>query len=117
MSWLLTTIKQNSPELHIFYAFNIRMPPTVEERDAPGWLGVGPVVDGNPARGQLRFGIYGDLLNVTRRYVEAGNVLDSATATLMATIADRTCDSWRLKDSGMWALPEDRHYTSSKMGC
>ncbi len=117
VSWLLTTIKRNGPELHIFYTLDGRTPPPVEEKDAPGWLGVGPVVDGNPAKGQLQLGIYGDLLNVTRRYVEAGNVLDSATGTLMATIADRTCDSWRKKDSGMWELPEDRHYTSSKMGC
>lgn len=117
VSWLLTTIKKNGPELHIFYTLDGETPPEVEERDAPGWLGVGPVVDGNPARGQLQLGIYGDLLNVMRLYVEAGNVLDSSTGTLMASIADRTCDSWRRKDSGMWELPESRHFTASKMGC
>ncbi len=36
---------------------------------------------------------------------------------MLAQVADRTCDLWRERDSGMWELPELEHYTSSKMGC
>jgi len=52
-----------------------------------------------------------------RIYVEAGNVLDSGTGRLLASVADRTCDLWRQPDSGMWELEEQQEYSSSRMGC
>jgi GH15 family glucan-1,4-alpha-glucosidase len=36
---------------------------------------------------------------------------------MLSHIADHTCDVWRNPDSGMWELPDEQHYTSSKMGC
>ena len=117
VSWLLTTIKENGPELHVFYGLDGSPPSETDERDVSGWRGNGPVVVGNPAAGQLQLGVYGDLFDVMLRYVEAGNVLDVATGRLLASVADKTCDAWRLKDHGMWELPEQQHYTSSKMGC
>lgn len=117
ISWLLKTIRRGGPELHIFYGLEGDVPDGVREYDVAGWRGIGPVVDGNPAQGQLQLGVYGDLFAICRTYVDAGNVLDVATGRLLAEIADRTCDLWRNRDAGMWELPEERHYTSSKMGC
>lgn len=117
ISWLLRTIRSHGPDLHIFYGLDGSVPHDVEKHDVLGWRGIGPVVTGNPAQGQLQLGIYGDLLAICRTYVDAGNVLDIATGRMLASIADRTCDLWRTKDAGMWELPELRHYTSSKMGC
>ena len=117
VSWLLTTIKNNGPELEIFYTLDGDVPQDPIERDVPGWRGLGPVVDGNPAGGQLQLGVYGDLFDVMRRYVEAGNVLDTSTGRMLAGVADTTCDMWRQADHGMWELPTARQYTSSKMGC
>ena len=85
--------------------------------DVAGWRGIGPVVAGNPANDQLQLGVYGDLFSICRTYVDAGNVLDTATGRLLANMADRTCDVWRNPDSGMWELDDVQHYTSSKMGC
>lgn len=87
------------------------------EYDVSGWRGIGPVVTGNPAQGQLQLGVYGDLFSICRTYADAGNILDVDTGRFLASIADRTCDLWRNPDSGMWELPELQHYTSSKMGC
>lgn len=117
LSWLLRTIRRHGPELHVMYTLHGELVPVPTEHAVSGWRGIGPVVSGNPASDQLQLGVYGDLLAVCRTYVEAGNALDDETATLLATIADRTCDLWRNPDSGMWELPEIRHYTSSKMGC
>ena len=118
VSWLLKTIKNHGPELHIFYQLDGELPGGVHEHDTPGWNNIGPVVTGNPASGQLQLGVFGDLFGVMRSYVEAGNVLDVETGRMLASVADRTCDSWRSRDSGMWELPGDeQHYTSSKMGC
>jgi GH15 family glucan-1,4-alpha-glucosidase len=117
ISWLLQTIRRNGPELHVFYSLRGETAPGVQEHDVEGWRGLGPVVTGNPAHGQLQLGVYGDLFSICRTYVDAGNILDVATGRSLAAMADRTCDLWRRPDSGMWELPVLRHYTSSKMGC
>ncbi|MBF4634182.1 glycoside hydrolase family 15 protein [Agreia pratensis] len=117
VAWLLTTIRKNGPELHIFYRLDGSLPSGVTMQDAPGWNGAGPVVTGNPASGQLQLGVYGDLFDVMRLYVSAGNILDAETGRLLASVADRACDAWRQKDAGMWELEDVQHYTSAKMGC
>ncbi|GAA0484596.1 glycoside hydrolase family 15 protein [Microbacterium aurantiacum] len=117
ISWLLRTIRENGPELHVLYSLRGEVTVGVEKFDVDGWKGIGPVVSGNPARDQLQLGVYGDLFAICRTYVDAGNILDVATGRMLADMADRTCDLWRNPDSGMWELPEIRHYTSSKMGC
>ncbi|HXH33726.1 MAG TPA: glycoside hydrolase family 15 protein [Plantibacter sp.] len=117
ISWLLRTIRENGPELHIFYGLEGGVPEEVTEHDVSGWRGLGPVATGNPAQGQLQLGVYGDLFAICRTYVDAGNVLDVPTGRLLAEVADRTCDQWRNRDAGMWELPDDEHYISSKMGC
>ncbi|WP_424447694.1 glycoside hydrolase family 15 protein [Microbacterium arborescens] len=117
LSWMLRTIREHGPELHVMYTLDGELVPDAREYPVPGWQGIGPVVTGNPAREQLQLGVYGDLMAICRTYVDAGNVLDIGTARLLAGMADRTCDLWRNPDSGMWELPEQRHYTSSKMGC
>ncbi|MER7448488.1 glycoside hydrolase family 15 protein [Microbacterium sp. NPDC097977] len=117
LSWLLRTIREQGSDLHVMYALDGSAVPEPREHDVSGWRGIGPVVTGNPAGAQLQLGVYGDLMAICRTYVDAGNVLDVETSRLLADIADRTCDVWRNPDSGMWELPEERHYTSSKMGC
>jgi GH15 family glucan-1,4-alpha-glucosidase len=117
VSWLLTTIRDNGPELHIFYALDGSVPDGASQPDVPGWRGIGPVVVGNGAQGQVQLGVYGDLFDVVSAYVDDGNLLDADTGRLLASIADRTCDNWQRPDSGMWELEEEQHYTSSKLGC
>ena len=117
LSWMLRTIREHGPELHVMYTLGGELVPDAQEYPVPGWHEIGPVVTGNPAREQLQLGVYGDLMAICRTYVEAGNVLDIGTGRMLAGIADRTCDLWRNPDSGMWELPDEQHYTSSKMGC
>ena len=117
VSWLLRTIRANGPDLHVFYDLDGGLPGGTEEHDIAGWRENKPVVTGNPAGGQLQLGVYGDLFDVMRRYVEAGNILDAETGRLLASVADKTCDAWHRQDHGMWELPDVHHYTSSKMGC
>ncbi|MDD7929006.1 glycoside hydrolase family 15 protein [Microbacterium thalli] len=117
LSWMLRTIREHGPELHVMYTLDGALVPDAREYPVPGWGRIPPVVTGNPARQQLQLGVYGDLMAICRTYVDAGNVLDIGTGRMLAGLADRTCDLWRNPDSGMWELPEERHYTSSKMGC
>lgn len=117
ISWLLQTIRANGPDLHVLYTLDGALDDGAVEYDVPGWRGIGPVVTGNPAFAQLQLGVYGDLFAICRAYVEAGNTLDLETARMLSMFADKVCDIWRNPDSGMWELPEQRHYVSSKMGC
>lgn len=117
LSWLLKTIRSHGSDPHVMYTLRGDLVEGAREFDVPGWQGIGPVVEGNPANDQLQLGVYGDLFAICRTYVDAGNVLDVETGRLLARVADRTCDLWRERDSGMWELPELAHYTSSKMGC
>ncbi|QNE45571.1 glycoside hydrolase family 15 protein [Glaciihabitans sp. INWT7] len=117
VSWLLTTIREQGPELHILYALDGSVPEGATHPDVVGWRNIGPVVVGNDAQGQRQLGVYGDLFDVVRAYVDDGNLLDAETGRLLASIADRACDNWQRPDSGMWELEEEHHYTSSKLGC
>lgn len=116
-SWLLSTIRKHGPGISVFYTLDGELPQGEVEHEVEGWRGVGPAVVGNDARDQLQLGVYGDLFDVVRQYVDDGNVLDPDTGRLLASIADRACDSWQHRDSGMWELPEQEHYTTSKLGC
>ncbi|MBF4630505.1 glycoside hydrolase family 15 protein [Clavibacter michiganensis subsp. phaseoli] len=117
VSWMLRTIRDNGPDLHVFYSLEGGVPQGSSNPEVPGWRGVGPVVDGNDAQSQLQLGVFGDLFDVVRTYVRDGNVLDADTGRLLATFADRTCDMWQKRDAGMWELEDEQHYTTSKLGC
>ena len=117
VSWLLTTIRRHGPELHVFYTLDGRLSEGSSQPEVPGWRDVGPVNIGNDAQGQLQLGTYGDLFDVVRVYVDDGNVLDAETGRLLATLADRACDTWQQPDAGIWELEDPQHYTTSKLGC
>lgn len=103
--------------MEVFYTLEGDVATASSELDVPGYCGSRPVRAGNDARGQVQLGTYGDLFATVWRYVDAGHLLDDATAALLADLAARCCDSWRARDSGIWELPDLAHFTISKMGC
>lgn len=117
VSWLLRVARRQQPDLPVLSRLNGHQPDGLVRHDVPGWRGIGPVVSGNGAAGQLQLGVYGDIFDLVHQYVLDGNVLDIETARFLAGVADHTCDLWRQRDAGMWELEERRHYTSSKMAC
>jgi len=116
VSWLMRTIASHESAMPIFTTLTGEKSDTVDERNAPGWNGIGPVVEGNRAGDQLQLGVYGDVFGILRSYVAAGNVLDKRTARVLGNLADEACRKWVEPDSGMWELAEARHHVSSKMG-
>ncbi|QNE43042.1 glycoside hydrolase family 15 protein [Frigoribacterium sp. NBH87] len=117
VSWMLKALKANGREMHIFLRLDGSVPDGTHETGSEGWRGIGPVYKGNPAGEQLQLGVFADILAVMSQYAEGGNILDESTADLLAGFADDACRRWQEKDSGMWELPEEQHYVSSKMGC
>ena len=114
---MLKSIRSQGSELQVFTALNGDRAQGAVKLDLPGWRGIGPVVRGNSAARQLQMGVFGDLFNIVQLYVDAGHVLDTGTGRLLANLADLACDTWQKRDAGMWELSEERHYTTSKLGC
>ncbi len=118
LSWLLRAVRQTAPDVHVFYTLD-GQPASPREQDLPlaGYLGTGPVHAGNSAASQRQLGAYGHLMDAAYRYVRHGGLLDGATGSMLADLADKVCDVWRLPDAGLWELGDYQHYTSSKLGC
>ncbi|MCQ1950745.1 glycoside hydrolase family 15 protein [Arthrobacter sp. zg-Y859] len=117
VSGMLKSVRRQGEDLQVFTRLNGDRAEGAEILDMPGWRGIGPVVNGNDAAQQLQMGVFGDLFNIVQMYVDAGHVLDTGTGRYLADLADLACDVWQRKDSGMWELDEERHYTTSKLGC
>ena len=117
LSWLLDATRRSHPRLQPMYSLSGDVPPEQEELPLAGYRGSRPVLRGNRAARQIQLGAYGELLETIALYVGQGNALDRETAVRAREIVDFTCEIWRNEDSGMWELPEERHYTVSKIAC
>ena len=117
VSGMLKSVRRQGTDLQVFTRLNGDRAEGAEILDMPGWRGIGPVVNGNDAAEQLQMGVFGDLFNIVQLYVDAGHALDTGTGRYLADLADLACDVWQRRDSGMWELDEERHYTTSKLGC
>jgi GH15 family glucan-1,4-alpha-glucosidase len=114
-AWLLRAIERTEPDLHVFYDLDGDTTSSDEELELDGYRRSRPVRRGNAAAGQLQLGCYGDLLETAELYVREGNALDDGTAARLAAILDHLTTIWQKEDSGIWELPELRHYTLSKI--
>jgi GH15 family glucan-1,4-alpha-glucosidase len=117
VSWLLGALRSTAPQLHVFYCLDGTVAEEQADLELSGYRDSQPVRAGNSAARQLQLGVYGDLFDTLFRYVGAGHLLDRDSATMLAELADRCCDTWTEQDSGIWELPDLRHYTISKIGC
>lgn len=116
-SWLTTTVRRHEGGPRVMYSLDGSLSPEQEELDLPGYVSSTPVLKGNKARTQLQLGIYGDILETAALFVHAGHILDLVTRRLLGDLANRCADLWHKKDTGIWELEEEQHYTMSKMGC
>jgi len=117
ISGLIRRIHRHGPEVPVSSRLDGELPVAQEFPEVSGWRGIGPVVVGSAAVDQLPLSVFGDVFDVVRLHVDHGHVLDAGTGRLLAGLADRVCDVWRHRDAGLWELPREEHYTSSKLSC
>lgn len=119
LSWLLRAVRATAPEVRTMYTIDGEPASAAMTglEELPGYRGSTPVHLGNSAAEQLQTGAYGDLLDAVWRFVDQRGCLDPDSGQVVAAIVDRVCDLWQQKDSGLWELGDQEHYTSSKIGC
>ncbi len=117
ITWLLGAIRRNGPDVHVIYSLDGELPTTSQKPAVPGYKHSTPVMLGNDAASQRQLGVYGDLFGTVADWVFGGHLLDTRSARELADLADQCADSWRHEDAGIWELPTNRQYTSSKMNC
>ncbi|MGI8882095.1 MAG: glycoside hydrolase family 15 protein [Jatrophihabitans sp.] len=115
VAWLLRTIRENGPDVHVMYGLDGTVPTGSRHAHVPGYKNSQPVMIGNDAASQVQLGVYGDLFGTVADWVFGGHVLDVATARELADLADQCADTWRHNDAGIWELQTNRPYVSSKM--
>ncbi|WP_353895317.1 glycoside hydrolase family 15 protein [Pseudomonas putida] len=113
-TWLLRRLDEYGPR--VFYTLDGAIGDCVRPVDLPGYKNSPPVV-GNDARDQLQHGVFGDIFETARCFIDSGNILDPPSAMLLSGLADQCADCWRQQDAGIWELPEKQHYTMSKISC
>jgi GH15 family glucan-1,4-alpha-glucosidase len=113
-TWLLRRLDEHGPR--VFYTLDGAIGDCVRQVDLPGYKNSPPVV-GNDARDQLQHGVFGDIFETARCFIDSGNILDSPSAMILSELADQCADCWRQEDAGIWELPEKQHYTMSKISC
>jgi len=115
--WLIRTIDEDGRTPSVVYTLDGREVPDERVIEVPGYRGSTPVRTGNRAKNQVQLSCYGDLLETAFLFAEMGHVLDPPTARLMERLAGQVVDRWEEKDSGLWELEDQQHYTFSKIGC
>jgi GH15 family glucan-1,4-alpha-glucosidase len=117
LAWLLDVTSRTHPRLQPLYGMDGNPRAPQSRLDLRGYRDSSPVRAGNRAYDQRQLGAYGEFLDTVLRYVREGNALDDRTAQRLAEVADFVCRIWRNPDSGIWELPAERQYTTSKIGC
>jgi GH15 family glucan-1,4-alpha-glucosidase len=87
-----------------------------EQREACGYRGSAPVHEGNRAYQQLQHGALGYLADCAELHQAAGGSWNNRYwDKLIKPIADYTMRAWSEPDSGIWELPAQAQYVSSKV--
>ncbi|WP_234422319.1 glycoside hydrolase family 15 protein, partial [Xanthomonas fragariae] len=116
-SWLMRTIRRHRPGERPCNTLDGELVPDEREIDIPGYRGTRPVRVGNTANTQLQLCLYGDIFEMASRFLDAGHILDQATARQLFELGNECADTWMRKDSGFWELEIHEHYTMSKVEC
>jgi len=75
-----------------------------------------PIHIGNGAANQVQHGIYGEILNTAYELVRRDIKLEPEMMNFLSRVADRACEVWKEKDSGIWEERKNlHHYTYSKV--
>jgi GH15 family glucan-1,4-alpha-glucosidase len=116
MDWLAGLDSSTDSPLQVVYRVDGRIDVTQQERtDIAGYRESRPVRFGNHAFEQRQLDSLGYFNDCALVYLDHGGAWSDAYWTVVQAAADYTVANWRLPDSGIWELPAEQHYVSSKV--
>ena len=116
MDWLSDLGSATDSPLQVVYRVTGGTDLTQQERDdLAGYRESRPVRIGNHAFGQRQLDSLGYLADCALIYLKQGGAWRDAYWRMIRAAADYTVANWRLPDSGIWELPGEQHYVSSKV--
>ncbi|HEU4974831.1 MAG TPA: glycoside hydrolase family 15 protein [Baekduia sp.] len=94
---------------------------TLTERELdhlPGYQGAAPVRIGNAAAKQLQLDSFGELVELSWRWLQHGHVADDDYWAFLVDLVDTAARRWSEPDQGLWEMRGDpRHFVHSKVMC
>lgn len=116
MDWLASLNSATDSPLQVVYRVNGRTDlPEQQRHDLAGYRGSLPIRFGNRAAGQRQLDSLGYLVDCALIYLQHGGEWHDAHWEMVRRAADYTMATWRQPDSGIWELPVQAHYVSSRV--
>ncbi|MDQ3407366.1 MAG: glycoside hydrolase family 15 protein [Chloroflexota bacterium] len=116
MDWLSSLDSTTDSPLQVAYRVDGRTDLTQRElNDLAGYRQSRPVRIGNHAFDQRQLDSLGYLADCALIYLTQGGPWRDPYWRMIRAAADYTVANWRLPDSGIWELPAQQHYVSSKV--
>lgn len=117
LAWLLGATAHTHPSVDPVYKLDGSVLREQHSLPLSGYRDTGPVHIGNQAGTQLQLGGWGDLIAAIWSHVEHGHELHPDAGERLADMVDLLAALWRKRDSGLWELGQQAHYTTSKLSC
>ena len=121
LDWVLRILEQrDDPErLHPLYLVTGRhLPPEAEIAELAGYAGSRPVRVGNAAERQVQLDVFGPIVDLVARLVDAGAPLSSQHWRLVEAMVRAVERRWHEPDNGIWEIRKPpRHHVHSKVMC
>jgi GH15 family glucan-1,4-alpha-glucosidase len=116
MEWLSNVCSSTDAPIQVVYGIRGDLELTqIERTDIAGYRDSQPVRFGNHAYSQRQLDSLGYLIECLLTYHEQGCEWDEKYWDIVKQAADYTAANWQKPDSGIWELPEQAHYVSSKV--
>ncbi len=116
MGWLARLCSSAESPLQVVYRVcGDPCLPQHERADIEGYQESLPVRTGNRAAGQFQLDSLGFLAECALAYLEEGCSWYDECWETVRRAAQYTAENWRRPDSGIWELPVEQHYVSSKV--
>jgi GH15 family glucan-1,4-alpha-glucosidase len=116
LDWLVSLRSLTDMPLQVVYDLGGGLDLTEHERrDITGYRGSLPVREGNRAYQQYQRGALGYLVDCVALHLRAGGVWHEPYWDLVRRSVDYIAATWQMPDSGIWELPVEAHYVSTKV--
>jgi GH15 family glucan-1,4-alpha-glucosidase len=116
LEWLSGVCSATDAPIQVVYSVEGKT--ELEQKELPGLAGYRqsrPVLTGNHAYKQRQLDSFGYLVECSLTYVEQGCAWTGPYWQMILKVVNYVLENWQEPDNGIWELPHQDHYVSSKV--